>query len=139
MILVDTSAWVEFLRNSGSSVCEAVSDLLDEDLATCDVIVMEVLAGARDDQHLLALRRLLAGTRLLRITPFDYDRAAGLHRACRQRGTTPRSLTDCLIATVARRADAEILHADRDFTLMADHTPLRLHARSLPAPLRRPS
>ena len=137
MILVDTSAWVEFLRDSGSSVCEAVSDLLDDDLATCDVIVMEVLAGARDDQHLLALRRLLARARLLRITLADYEQAAALHRGCRQRGTTPRSLIDCLIAAVARRADAEILHADRDFTLMADHTPLRLHPRSLPTSLRR--
>ena len=132
MILVDTSAWVEFLRNSGSPVCDAVSDLLDDDLATCDVIVMEVLAGARDDLHLVALRRLLARARLLPLTSADYDRAAALHRACRQRGTTPRSLVDCLIASVALRADAEILHADRDFTLLADQTSLRLHARSLP-------
>ena len=133
MILVDTSAWVEFLRDSGSSVCEAVSDLLDDDLATCDVVVMEVLAGARDEQHLVALRRLLARSRLLRTTLADYDRAAALHRGCRQRGCTPRSLIDCLIATVALRADAEILHADRDFTLIAEHAPLRLHERSLPA------
>ena len=51
MTLVDTSAWIEFLRDSGSPVCEHVDALLAEDLATCDPILMEVLAGARKDTH----------------------------------------------------------------------------------------
>jgi len=132
VILVDTSAWIEFLRNSGSPVCNAVDDLLDDDLATCEVISMEILAGARDDTHLVGLRRLLARTRLLRITPADYDGAASLYRTCRLGGATPRSLVDCLIGSVALRTDAEILHADRDYTLLARQAPLRLHPRSLP-------
>ncbi len=47
MILVDTSAWIEFLRDTGSSVCNRVDETLDTDLAICDPIRMEVLAGAR--------------------------------------------------------------------------------------------
>ena len=60
MILIDTSAWVEFLRNTGSPVCALVDELLADEIATCDVIRMEVLAGARDEAHLQSLRRLLA-------------------------------------------------------------------------------
>ena len=63
MIVVDTSAWVEFLRDTGSDVCERVDEILGGDLATCDAIRMEVLAGARDERHLADLRRLLAGPR----------------------------------------------------------------------------
>ena len=59
MILVDTSAWIEFLRDTGSDVCNAVDEFLDADIAICDAIAMEVLAGARDDVHLQALRGLL--------------------------------------------------------------------------------
>ena len=44
MILVDTSAWVEFLRDTGSAVCGRVDDLLGGDIATCHPIRMEVLA-----------------------------------------------------------------------------------------------
>ena len=44
MILIDTSAWVEFLRDTGSGVCERVEELLDADVATCDPVRMEVLA-----------------------------------------------------------------------------------------------
>ncbi len=131
MILVDTSAWIEFLRNTGSEVCIAVDQLLDEDLATCDAVSMEVLAGARDERHLLQLRGLLARTTMLPTTPADYELAASMYRSCRARGETVRKLIDCLIGAVAVHADAEILHADIDFIVLARHTELRLHADSL--------
>ncbi len=47
MILIDTSAWIEFLRDTGSPACRAVDELLDGDIAVCDPIRMELLAGAR--------------------------------------------------------------------------------------------
>ncbi len=49
MILVDTSAWIEFLRDTGSTACNLVDGLLDEEIAVCDVVRMEVFAGARDE------------------------------------------------------------------------------------------
>jgi len=38
VILIDTSAWVEFLRGTGSPVCNLVEDLLDAEIATCDAV-----------------------------------------------------------------------------------------------------
>ena len=130
MILVDTSAWIEFLRNTGTNVCDTVDDLLDHDIAICDAISMEVLAGARDEHHLGELRRLLARATLISITPADYEEAAALYRTCRRNGETVRKLIDCLIATVAIRANAPILHADADFAALARHTPLATHPNS---------
>ena len=130
MILVDTSAWIEFLRNTGTNVCDTVDDLLDHDIAICDAISMEVLAGARDEHHLGELRRLLARATLISITPGDYEEAAALYRTCRRNGETVRKLIDCLIATVAIRANAPILHADADFAALARHTPLATHPNS---------
>jgi predicted nucleic acid-binding protein len=129
MILVDTSAWVEFLRATGSESHLRVRSALEErmDLATTDVIVMEILAGARDDVDRERLRRLLHGLDFLPVDgPADYETAAELYRRCRARGETPRKLTDCLIAAVAIRGDAELLCADADFLAIARHTPLRL-------------
>lgn len=131
MILVDTSAWIEFLRGTGSPTCDAVERLLAADLALCDPVSMEVLAGARDDHHLAQLRGLLARTTMLSTTPADYEMAAALYRTCRQRGDTVRRLVDCLIGAVALRADAEVLHADTDFARLARHTDLRVHPDSL--------
>ena len=131
MILLDTSAWVEFLRATGSSVHLRVRSALEQDveLASTDVVVMEVLAGARDDRDRDELRRLLYGRTLLAVEgPSDYEQAAELYRTCRRHGETPRKLTDCLIAAVAIRNDAELLHADADFLAIARHAPLRLLA-----------
>ena len=55
MILIDTSAWIEFLRDTGSPVCARVDELLADEIAVCDAVRMEVLAGARDESHLLCL------------------------------------------------------------------------------------
>ena len=75
MILVDTSAWIEFLRNTGSPVCIRVDELLGTDLATCDPVRMELLAGARDERNLDDLRRLLARATTLTAGPADYEAA----------------------------------------------------------------
>lgn len=131
MILVDTSAWIEFLRGTDSPVCNAVDRLLDSDLASCDAISMELLAGARDEKQLTQLRGLLARTTMLPTSPTDYELAAVLYRTCRSRGETVRKMIDCLIASVATRADVEILHADTDFEVLARHTDVRTHPESL--------
>jgi predicted nucleic acid-binding protein len=126
MILVDTSAWVEFLRDTGSPVSLRVEALLAEEIATCHPIRMEVLAGARDERHLGDLRGLLARASLLPTLPADYEQAAALYRSCRRGGGTVRRLIDCLIAAHAIRAGVPVLHADSDFTVLARHTGLAL-------------
>ena len=80
MILVDTSAWVEFLRGTNSTVCEAVDRLLGGEIASCDAISMELLAGARDERQLTQLRGLLARTTTLPTSSADYEAAAAVHR-----------------------------------------------------------
>jgi predicted nucleic acid-binding protein len=129
VILVDSSAWVEFLRATGSPTHLALLEGLQnpEDLAWTDVVAMEVLAGARNEAHRDRLRRLLYGLCFLGIDgPADYESAAELYRLCRRGGETPRKLADCLIAVVAMRNDAELLCVDADFHVIARHAPLRL-------------
>ena len=127
MILVDTSAWIAFLRATGSPANDALrAALTDDDVATTDIVQLELLAGARDRRQLHALRDLLAGTTHLAIAPgIDADAAAELYRGCRARGETPRQLSDCLIAAVAIRHELPVLHEDRDFEVLARHSTLQ--------------
>lgn len=129
MILIDTSAWVEFLRDTGNPVCARVDQLLGEEFAVCEPVRMEVLAGARDDRHLNDLRRLLARGTLIATESTDYEGAAALYRSCRRSGETVRKMIDCLIASVAIRLDASVLHADADFEVLARHTSLQIDRR----------
>ena len=128
MILIDTSAWIEFLRDTGSAICNGVEALLGSEIAICDAVRMEVLAGAQDERHLVSLCRLLARATVIPTAPVDYDDAAALYRRCRREGETVRRLIDCLIGSVAIRADAAILHSDADFDVLARHTELKIEA-----------
>lgn len=108
-------------------MCELFDELLDGDLATCEVVQMEVLAGARDEAHLRGLRQLLARATLLPMYRTDYEGAAALYRRCRREGATVRSTLDCLVAAVAIRNGVPVLHNDRDFDALARHTELDLY------------
>ena len=130
MILVDTSAWVESLRATGSAVHVELRKLIANEapLATTDPVVMELLAGARDGAQVGRLRRLLLRFDHLGVEGLgDYERAAAVYRSCRDKGRTVRSLVDCLIATVAIREQVPVLEQDRDFDGIAGHTERRLH------------
>lgn len=128
MILADTSAWVEYLRKTGSEANLRLRALLERgELAITDVVIMEVLAGARDARNREALHRLLGRCEYLRTeTPGDFEHAAEIAARCRRAGSSVRQLTDGLVAAVAIRTDASVLHVDRDFEAIARHTPLAL-------------
>lgn len=127
--LVDTSAWVEFLRGTQSPAHRTLRRLLQSEapLHTTEVVVMEVLAGARSDEHAAQLRRLLARCDHLSVEGLaTYEAAAALYRTCRSAGETVRALVDCLIAAVALREDVAVLHEDRDFEVLARHSGLEV-------------
>ena len=123
MILADTSAWVEFDRATGSAVDRRMTELVlsDGPLAVTEPVLMEVLAGARDDRRADDLRRLLLRCHLLAIDPAaDFDAAARVYRRCRRVGVTPRGLVDCLVVAVAWRHGATVIAQDADVDRICD-------------------
>lgn len=127
MILLDTSAWVHYLRASGSPVDERVAEALRrDDVATTDPIVMEVFAGACSDEDLRRLSALFGRCEAAPCVSADYLVAAEIRRAARRAGASVRNSLDCLIAAVAIRAGIPLLHADRDFETIARHSSLQL-------------
>lgn len=125
MILADTSAWIEFLRDTGSRVHRRLrAELRAGEVAITDPVLLEVMSGARpgtDD----ALLRLLSEQHYLPVTAReDWLDAAALYRTARRTGLTVRSGVECLLATVAIRHGVAVLHHDRDFTALARISPL---------------
>jgi predicted nucleic acid-binding protein len=127
VILADSSAWIEWLRATESPADRRLDELLRRgELATTDVVLMEVLIGARNAPEQRRLKQLLATCRYVPVqAPGDYEAAAGLYARCRGAGETIRTSNDCLIAAVAIRTDTPVLHRDADFDAIARHAPLR--------------
>lgn len=123
MILVDTSAWVEYDRATGSAVDARLAELISDEgsVAVTEPVMMEVLAGAADDHREAELRRLLLRFELLRFdATIDFDGATRIYRSCRRVGVTPRGMIDCMIASVALRHSASLLAFDVDLQRVAD-------------------
>jgi len=90
VILVDSSAWIEFQLATGAADRRLSQALAaNEPLATTGIVTLEIVAGARDEPHERALHRLLALCRFLPLEePSDHEAAAALYRTCRRSGTT---------------------------------------------------
>jgi len=127
VILADTSAWVEYLRGTRSETHRALrSSIQSDDLVVTEPVLMEVLAGALTDRQARSLRAAMLAFPIIPIQVDDYERAAAIHRTCRAAGRTIRDIVDCMVAAVAIRSDASVLHRDRDFDAIARHTELRI-------------
>jgi predicted nucleic acid-binding protein len=129
VIVVDTSAWVEFLRATGSAADRTLDRLLAEEaeLAVTEMVVAEILAGARDERHWTQLRQRLLALPVLSLGGLaGFEAAAALYGRCRRQGVTLRRLVDCLVVVPAFRSGAPILHAGADFDLIARCAPLGL-------------
>lgn len=136
MILADTSAWVEYDRATGSAVDQRLTALIATEgaLAVTEPVVMEVVAGARDDKREADLHRLLLRFDLLHFdAATDFDAAARIYRRCRRAGITPRGMVDCMIAAVAWRKGATLLARDADIGRVARVVGIELDEASLRA------
>lgn len=133
MILVDSSVWIDFDRGSDSGPSQRLVDLIRRrnDIAVTEPVLMEVLAGARDNHAWTQLRRLLTSFGWIPAdSQTDFEAAAALYRSCRMAGITPRGLNDCMIASIALRSGAVVLTADRDFSAISTVFPLEIDPAS---------
>ena len=129
MIVVDSSVWIDNLRNADTAAVRKLQALGPDgtEILIGDVILLEVLQGARDAPHAVRIERNLR--RFPIATMLDADlavRAAQNYRFLRSRGVTIRKMADLIIGTFCMARDHLLLHNDRDFEPMAAHLGLRL-------------
>src|SRR5260370_8676534 len=96
MHLIDTSAWIEYLRATGSSADAEVARLIEANapIATTEPVIMELLGGARDAGNFRRLTAMTGGLPLMRVDPAcDYHEAAAVFRPARAARQTTRSLS----------------------------------------------
>jgi predicted nucleic acid-binding protein len=128
MILVDTSVWIDFFRGVDSWETERLSGALEmnEDIAICGPVLMEIRQGIASDKGVKDIERQLSPLIYLPTLRKTYCRAADIYRAARAKGKTVRKPIDCLIAACAIENHAGLLQHDRDFATIAGISRLEL-------------
>jgi hypothetical protein len=128
MTIVDSSVWIDFLLKRDLPHVTLLKTLLhqQEKVATCGVIITEVLQGIRDDRQFLETEKRLYTLIYLDLTRTHFVTAAQIYRTLRSQGLTIRKPIDCMIAAVALEQQAALLHNDRDFEAIATQFPLQI-------------
>ncbi|MBS1526362.1 MAG: PIN domain-containing protein [Bacteroidetes bacterium] len=128
VVLVDTSVWINFFKAKETTASLFLkNNLSDIIIATCPVILQEVLQGIVSDQEFTKVNTYF--DTLFPLVGNSYNlayKAAQLYRELRKKGVTVRKPNDCLIALYAMDYDIPILQDDRDFQLIAQHAKLKL-------------
>jgi predicted nucleic acid-binding protein len=125
MILVDTSVWIEVLKDKVGNVTERFIELTGSDIVVFSrFIQLELLQGAKDDPEWRRLDAYLATQYYLETAEDTWRHAARIYFDLRKAGITVNSPVDCCIACIAMEANALLLHRDRDFERIAGIRPL---------------
>lgn len=123
MILVDSSVWIAHLRGRRTPAVGRLEAAAGrEPLLIGDLILLEILQGARDEAH---AERIERGLRRYPLVPL-LDRnlapcAARNYRKLRALGITIRKTADIIIGTFCIEHRCSLLHDDRDFAPMEEY------------------
>ena len=128
MVIVDTSAWIDYFRDGDQSVAARVERCLDEEsVGIGDLIYCEVMQGIKS-----AAERRHVGQQLLSLPGFEmvgFDmagKAAWNYRLLRSRGLTVRKTIDVMIGTFCAENGLQLVHQDVDFDRIAPHIGLKV-------------
>lgn len=127
MIMIDTSVWIDQLIGNKTKQTHRLSLLIEDSvpLCTCGLIITEVLQGCREDRLYREVRDILTNLVYLQFTIDIFIHASDLYRSLRKNGVTIRKPVDCMIASVCIEHEVELLHNNKDFTLIAKHSKLK--------------
>lgn len=120
MVLVDTSVWIDLLRDPGSAKAAVLRKVLGgEEAALTRFTELELLQGCADERSWLLMREYLDSQDYLEMSQASWAAAARMYFDLRRLGRTVRSSVDCCIAQIAIDHEVLLLHRDADFERLA--------------------
>lgn len=123
MVIVDTSAWIEYFQDGLTVVADKVDLCLEQDLVGIgDLIYCEVMQGLRSSRERREVSDLLLSLPRFDMVGFHIaEKSAANYRLLRSKGVTVRKTIDVLIGTFCAEHGLQLIHHDSDFDLMAEH------------------
>lgn len=124
--LVDTTIWVKYLRGLNKSLKERIDSLvLQEKVFTTEVIIMEILRGAKSDKEYNMLYQDFLALPQLIIDHSVWEMAWKTAYKLRKSGVNV-PMADVIIAAVSMYYRCTLIHSDEHFNLLAKHIGLKV-------------
>ena len=130
MKLADTSAWVWTRTVGGELRTVFDEDLVEGQIATCDMVRLELLYSTRNATEFICLRSELDALPTCPIGVEHWQRALDVYERLAQHGGLHHRAVrhpDLLIAAAAEAAGIPVLHYDEDYDRIAAITGQEAH------------
>jgi predicted nucleic acid-binding protein len=119
VLLPDTCAWIEFFRGKQTPMAQALErELLQGEVATCGVILYELIQGIKSSKEELLVLNALQAVTHLEMSAEIWIKAGRLSAKLRKNGNT-LPLSDLVIATLALEHKLSVLTIDSHFDVIA--------------------
>lgn len=120
-VFIDTSAWIEYLNKTSHPVVAEVEDaLLLNTAVTCQLVLAELLQGAKSEKEIELIKDLASIVKIVDESVYTWQNTGLLANKLRKHGKT-LSLVDCYLAVLAKENKADILTLDKHFAVIADY------------------
>jgi predicted nucleic acid-binding protein len=119
VLLPDTCAWIDFFKGKKTLMSQALErELLRGEVATCGVILYELIQGIKSSKEEQLVLSALQATTYLELSAEHWIKAGRLSAELRKNGQT-LPLSDLVIAALALIQDFAVLTVDSHFNAIA--------------------
>jgi predicted nucleic acid-binding protein len=128
MIVADSSVWISVFRKDPVDVADQLRNFIaQQSVLLGDIIVLEVLQGARDHHQARWIEQNFADFPVAQmLSPSLAIKAAANYSMLRDRGITVRKTIDMIIGTYCIEHGHSLLQRDKDYLPMAEYLGLKL-------------
>lgn len=128
MIVVNSSVWISRLHDFDTPETRELDKIDDyDDIILGDIVMLEILRGARNDRNAANIRRVLGKYGVVSMLSPDLTvKAARNYRILREHGRTVSKTPDLIIGTFCIEHGYSLLQRDNDYLPIAEHLGLKL-------------
>jgi hypothetical protein len=114
-ILIDTSVWIEYLRNRSSSLGNKLDEILSrKEVYVPKIVVAELIQGAKSEREVSIIKDFLEAFNIIDQEENTWFKAGELSFGLKKKGKIV-NLTDCYIAVIAQEHGCQIFTLDEHF------------------------
>ena len=118
-VLIDSSCWIDFLREGAIQHPEVASAIRNRTAMLCPVVWVELSSGMRGKREEQVLANIRDSCGWLEIDQETWTATADLRRAAKKKGLNC-PLADVMVVACAKRHGADVLHRDKHLTALME-------------------
>ena len=125
-ILVDTSIWIDYLKNKSSRIAEKVDGMLMKDeVCVPRIVIAELIQGAKSEREVSVIEEFVGAFNIIDQGEDTWIKAGKLSFTLKKKGRNI-NLSDCYIAVIAQEHDCHIFTLDAHFKEIQKFVDVRL-------------